>query len=564
VRGQDLAGNETEPGPYGLTPMSAPSPALPTGATSTARPSIHGDVLHSQPAVINYGPSYGVIAFYGSNDGMFHAVNGSQTGSITSGTTVVPPGGELWSFVAPEFFPKLVRLYNNSPVAKFGANPPTGSTSKDYFMDGSTATFQDNRPASTTYGKKYIYLTPRRGGSFIYAFDVTNPLNPQFLWEKTQASLPELGQAWSRPIVALVPGQADPVLVMGGGYDPVEDADPYVGPDTQGRGIFVLDAVTGDPIWAAQPSCSNKPTRSSGSVTCVAVAGMKYAIPSQLTLLDRNGDGYIDRIYAPDLGGNIWRVDIPPSTNATWTVSQLASLSGTGNNARKFFYPVDVVTTTSYDVVAASTGDREHPLYSLATGSATQVQNAFFSIYDPNTGTSVPGNWAPITENNLTLTFTSGSAPVAYDPSTATSQSGGVSHGFFINYQPGEKGVNAPTIVAGNAYFGTNTPTNPSSAPVCTANLGIARGYAINVFTGLGMNSNGFVTFGGGGMPPTPVFGFVQIGSGVVAVLTGGGNQQGASGGSASGASSDIDVTQVSPPALHTRKRTYWYKEGVK
>ncbi|WP_222615669.1 pilus assembly protein [Dyella telluris] len=569
VRGQDLAGNETEPGPYGLNPMTAPSPALPIGATSTARPSIHGDVLHSQPAVINYGGN--VVVFYGSNDGMFHAVNGNQTGNITSGTTTVPPGGELWSFVAPEFFPKLVRLYNNSPVAKFGANPPTGSIAKDYFMDGSPATFQDNRPASTTYGKKYIYLTPRRGGSFIYAFDVTDPVNPTFLWEKTLATLPELGQAWSRPVVAMAAGLKisgtatdHPVLVMGGGYDPAEDIDPYVGPDTHGRSIFVLDAVTGDTVWVAQPSCANAPTNASGrAVTCVAVSGMQYAIPSQLTLLDRNGDGYIDRIYAPDQGGNIWRVDLPTSGVSAWSVSKLASLGGTGNNARKFFYPVDVVTTSSYDVVTASSGDREHPLYSAATGSATQVQNAFFSIYDPNVGTSVPSGWTPITENNLTLTFTSGSAPVAYNQSTAKSTSGGVSQGFFVNYQPGEKGVNAPTIVAGYAYFGTNTPTNPSSAPVCTANLGIARGYAINVFTGLGMNGNGFVTFGGGGMPPTPVFGFVQIGSGVVAVLTGGGNQQG-SGGGAAGASSDIDVTQVSPPALHTRKRTYWYKEGVK
>ncbi|AIF47231.1 pilus assembly protein [Dyella japonica] len=560
VRGEDLAGNETEPGPYGYNPNTSPSPALPTGATSTARPSIHGDVLHSQPAVINYGGSTGVVVYYGTNDGMFHAINGNQSGSIGTGATAVPAGGELWSFVAPEFFGKLVRLYNNSPTAKFGANPPQGSTSKDYFMDGTTATFQDNRPASTTYGKKYIYLTPRRGGSFIYAFDVTDPLNPKFLWEKTKTDLPELGQAWSRPIVALVPGHTNPVLIMGGGYDPTyEDVDPYVGPDTQGRAIFVLDAVTGSPVWVAQPSCSNAPA----SATCVAVPTMTSAIPSQLTLLDRNSDGYIDRIYAPDLGGNIWRVDLP--TSGGWTVSQLASLGGTGNNARKFFYPVDVVTTSSYDVVVASSGDREHPLYSQATGSANLVQNAFFAIYDPNTGTSVPTGWTPYTESNLTLTFTSGNTPVAYNQSTATAQSGGPSKGFFINYVSGEKGVNAPVIVAGYAYFGTNTPSSPSSTQ-CVANLGIAEGYAINVFTGLGMNSQGFVTFTGGGMPPTPVFGFVQIGTATVAVLTGGGNQQGANGGTglATGTSSDIDVNQISPPALHTRKRTYWYKEGVK
>ncbi|WP_267222632.1 pilus assembly protein [Dyella silvae] len=558
VRGEDLANNETEPGPYGLTPT------LPNSYTSTARPSIHGDVLHSQPAVINYGGTTGVVVFYGSNDGMYHAINGNETASITSGTVTVPAGGELWSFVAPEFFPRFARLYNNSPSAKFGANPPNGSTPKDYFFDGSTAVFIDNRPASTTYGSKYIYLTPRRGGSFIYAFDVTNPLAPKFLWEKTKADLPELGEAWSQPIITQVSvaGQTNPVLIMGGGYDTAEDSDPPPASDSVGRAIYVIDAVTGTPLWAAQQSCSNAPKKG----TCVAVAGMTHSIPSTITLLDRNGDGYTDRLYATDVGGNIWRVDLPLTGGFTaWSVSQLASLGGTGNNARKFFYPPDVETTPlGYDVVVASSGDREHPLYSASPGTASQVQNAFFSIQDPNTGTSVPTTWTPITESNLAFLYTSGQTPVAYT-STTPSSSGGTSQGFFINYQASEKGVNAPLIVSGYTYFGTNTPTQPSSTPVCQANLGIARGYAVSFLTGLGLNQYGFVPFNGGGMPPSPVFGFVQIGTGAsmqtVGVLIGGGNQ--ASAGAQDG-SSALGAQQISPPSFHTRKRTYWYQEGVK
>jgi type IV pilus assembly protein PilY1 len=558
VRGEDLAGNETEPGPYGL------SPTLPNSYTSTARPSIHGDVLHSQPAVINYGGTTGVVVYYGSNDGMFHAINGNQTTSITSGTVTVPPGGELWAFVAPEFFPRFARLYNNSPTAMFGANPPNGSTPKDYFFDGSTAVFIDNRPASTTYGAKYIYLTPRRGGGFIYAFDVTNPLAPKFLWEKTQADLPELSEAWSQPIITQVsvPGQTNPVLIMGGGYDPAEDSDPPPASDSMGRAIYVIDAVTGTPLWAAQQSCSNAPKKG----VCVAVAGMTRAIPSTITLLDRNGDGYTDRLYANDIGGGIWRVDLPLTGGfSAWSVSKLASLGGTGNNARKFFYPPDVETTSlGYDVVVASSGDREHPLYSTSPGTASQVQNAFFSIQDPNTGTSVPTTWTPITESNLALLYTSGQTPVAYT-STTPSTSGGTSQGFFINYQASEKGVNAPLIVSGYTYFGTNTPTAPSSTPVCQANLGIARGYAVSFLTGLGLNQYGFVPFTGGGMPPSPVFGFVQIGTGAsmqtVGVLIGGGNQT--SSGAQDG-SSALGAQQISPPSFHTRKRTYWYQEGVK
>ena len=39
------------------------------GGNVTVRPSVHGDVLHSRPAVINYGDSRGTAVFYGANDG---------------------------------------------------------------------------------------------------------------------------------------------------------------------------------------------------------------------------------------------------------------------------------------------------------------------------------------------------------------------------------------------------------------------------------------------------------------------------------------------------------------
>jgi type IV pilus assembly protein PilY1 len=92
VRGTDNAGDE-------LGPTTTP--------TTTVRPSIHGDVLHSRPAVVNYGGSTGVVVFYGANDGMLHAVNGNQSGTGA--------GQELWSFIPQEAFGKLSRLRSNFP-----------------------------------------------------------------------------------------------------------------------------------------------------------------------------------------------------------------------------------------------------------------------------------------------------------------------------------------------------------------------------------------------------------------------------------------------------------------
>ncbi len=47
----------------------------------------------------------------------------------------------------------------------------------------------------------------------------------------------------------------------------------------------------------------------------------------------------------------------------------------------------------------------------------------------------------------------------------------------------GEKVVNAPITIGGVVYFGTNTP---KPADVCTSDLGEARSYALNFFSGEG------------------------------------------------------------------------------
>ena len=40
---------------------------------------------------------------------------------------------------------------------------------------------------------------------------------------------------------------------------------------------------------------------------------MEHSIAAQVTLVDTNGDSVDDRAYVPDLGGNVWRIDLPRS-----------------------------------------------------------------------------------------------------------------------------------------------------------------------------------------------------------------------------------------------------------
>jgi type IV pilus assembly protein PilY1 len=554
VRGEDNVGDEQSPG-NGIN----------------IRPSVHGDVLHSRPTVINYGTSTGVVVYYGANDGTFRAVNGNQP--LGNGNPIggADPGGEIFSFIPTEFYKKLKRLYQNSPQVKL-ANTPTGIVPtpmpRDYFFDGSTGVYQGG-------GKVYLYLAGRRGTDengkgVIYAIDVSDPADPKFLWKHIggETGFEELGQAWSTPKVAFVKGHVDgsgnplPVVIFGGGYDTNQDSDPPgSATDSVGRAIYVLDATDGTVIWKAVFSASGGATSCTGN-PC-NLAGMTYSIPSDITLLNRDYDlnpGYIDRLYAADVGGNIWRVDLEPSAGtapANWTVTLFASVGGSGSPKRKFFFPPDVVTTKDFDMVMAGTGDREHPLYSASTTSSYAVKNRFYALKDPNVGTEVAPGWVAITD----ATASTGTAvptglthvvpPSAlYDPAVATD------NGFYVDMpNAGEKIVNAPTTVGGFTYFGTNAPPLPTSQ-ACT-NLGTARGYQVNFLTGA-TRSN---VIDGGGLPPSPV-------AGLVTIDMGGGNEktfpfllgpnpdpscQGPD------CTSSFGGSRPPVPIPPTRRRVYWY-----
>jgi type IV pilus assembly protein PilY1 len=545
VRGEDNYGDEASP-----------------GSGYTVRPSIHGDVLHSRPVAINFGTdaSPQVVVFYGGNDGVFRAVNGNQTGSMTSGTASVPPGGELWGLVLPEHYSKLNRQRINSPELKLPSTALASAQPKDYFVDGSPGVYQKLK-ADGTVDKAYLYLTMRRGGRFLYALDVSDPADPKVMWKisNTDTGFSELGQTWSRPRVTLVKGYANPVLVFAGGYDPAEDAEPPTA-DTMGRGIFVVDAVTGIRVWNAAYTASTTACTGSTTQAACAVSGMNWAMPADISFIDRDNDGKTDRFYASDLGGNVWRVDLEPTAGNTpekWQVTKFATLgcaTGSctiGTTPRKFFFPPNVVSvgatgaSSSYDVVLLGSGDREHPLKSTTSGSSYNVENRFYALKDMNTGMNAGST--PITEAAL---FNATS--VAYDKTLS---------GFYTSFATGEKSVNASTTLRGTTFFGTNKPTPPSTTS-CSSNLGEAKGYALNPFSGTLTST----VYEGGGLPPSPTSGIVTIklpdGSSIkkeFSVSCGGGG--GGGGGVGGECNSALEVCNPPSSVPKSPRRTYWYKK---
>jgi len=486
VRGQDNASDENA-----------------NGSLSDVRASIHGDVLHSKPAVINYnrnGDNNDVYAFYGGNDGVFHAVHVGQGSGA---------GTEVWGFVPSQFFGQLKRLRDNSPQISNAAKKP-------YFIDGSVGVYQLDADNDGKLGagtdKVYLYLTMRRGGPYLIALDVSDPNQPKMLWQRDSSSpgYGQLGQTWSTPKVIKVRGNPNPVVVMGAGYDAVNEDNLPATADSSGRGVLIIDAYTGNVIWQAGPSPS-------GAATNLAVAGMIYSMASDPAILDRDLDGYADRIYIPDTGGQVWRIDVSDPSPGNWTVELLASIGGTGPaGQRKFLYPPDVVfgkdANGPYDAVLIGSGDREHPF-------DTTVTNRFYMFKDRKTGSSGVGQ-ATITESDL-FDATSDVLQTATGTALTSAQDAlNADKGWMITLAAGEKLVGGAVTVGGVTYFNTNQPSSVSAAGACS-NLGVARAYAVGFAdaTAAGALASGqavtlaarYTIVPGGGYLPSPVSVVLQL-----------------------------------------------------
>ena len=496
VRGADNAGDESGP-----------------GGTVTVRPSVHGDVLHSRPAVINYGTATGVVVFYGANDGLLRAVNGNQTGAFA--------GQELWGFLPEEHLGKLARQRSNQPDIRLSvtAMPATVTAAspspKDYFADGPIGVYQKIATGGVTE-RVIVYSAMRRGGRVLYALDVTDPQQPVFLWKRTSADLPVLGQTWSEPKVARLRGNANPVIIMGAGYDNLAEDAPTPGTTAMGNAVLVLDAFSG--------------------VTIKQFATDR-SVPADVALVDSDYDGYVDRAYAVDTGGNVYRVEFETATTSTvanWSIYKLASLTGAGT--RKFFYPPDVVLSKNFSALLVGSGDREKPL-------AGASSDAFFTVYDTRTAKGTPtGGFTPITPRSL------GQVGTAQDKTA----------GCFIPMSTaGEKIVNAPVTVGGVTYFSTNAPS-PSTPGSCSANLGVAKVYSAPLFCQVAASQ----ALIGGGLAPSPVTGVVTVNYTIP------GTNQSASKlvpfiiGAPNSKQSGIEGSKVTPTIAPTRKRRYWYLEN--
>jgi type IV pilus assembly protein PilY1 len=418
-----------------------------------------GDPFHSQPASVLYGPGLREgLVFVGTNDGYLHAIN-------------LETGVEEWAFIPPEFLGMQVDLFLNDPV-----------TAKSYGIDGDIrvqiVADEDGVIEPLEGEKVYLFFGMGRGGDFYYGLDVTDRDSPRLLWKLDNSTLTGLGQTWSAPMPtrmnvggSVTQNAEKLVLVFGGGYEADQDNSALT-TDSVGNNIYIVDSVSGSLLWHGGLSGRDKSFNTPGRA-------MSYSIPSRIRVVDVDGDGYTDRMYAGDMGGQVWRFDVTNGEPAATLVNGgvIASLGGAATpgapeHTRRFYNAPDVAfinsPTGNFIHVGIGSGHRGHPL-DLVT------QDYFYALRDYATGALTQAQYNARTivgHADLTLVNVTNNVP-ANGP--------GWRMALDVGGWQGEKVLAEARTFANKVIFSTFMPT-VTTVDACMPQLGTNRTYAVSVF----------------------------------------------------------------------------------
>jgi type IV pilus assembly protein PilY1 len=551
---------------------------------------ITGDILHSEPAVFQYQYPDGsskTIVFFGSNDGMLHAVLDEIDPDAETADDETNHGTEAWSFIPPDQLPRLRLMLegaehqhyvDSSPKIYFKDVNGDGLIQTDIDVSGDGVVDADDKD------QVILICGERKGGSSYFALDVTDPSIPKYLWRIARSNceagfieltsifsnasgtfqngdlvrkwdgaggwgpetaaqvdgtfdgtylridhgaaqfninewlgnlttaiyadyidggtktpfiggkivsiqtvapdviIPELGQSWSEPQFGLVKtspsdDEGTPVFFIGGGYS---------SDNSSGKAILVVDIFTGNPL---------RIFKNDGTVS-----GMNFGLVSSVTLVDTDSNGFIDKVYIGDLGGQMWRVgkfadneglaySFPECDEnvMNWN-AQLLFVSDPAYG-RKIYYPPAVTLEHGYDLVFFGTGDRED-----ACGTASA--DRFYCFKDSHQFTT-------IYETDLVnVTDPAAVKPDLDNPTADMDLDGNVDLGWFFQLPAGEKVLAEPTVFYKTAYFTTFSPNDDPCVPG-----GIGKFYALSYKTSsyvFDFNNDGVLDSNvkiGGGIP---------------------------------------------------------------
>jgi len=251
------------------------------------------------------------VIYVGSNDGMLHCFE-----ALT--------GAELWGFIPYNLLPRLQEMYQvdattgtryfwPSPIGYVDATPAVG----DVKIAGTWRTV-------LVCGQGPGNGDPMAGGlNYYWALDITDPANPQPMWEITHTDealgYRTMGETRSTPDIGQVRIGGVPLWAafMGSGYDN-DPSSPVAG-----TYFYAVAIGTGEFLRAFPVSADIDTSVLAGAKAAFSYTNIAPAVVASPTAVDNDMDGFVNFVYIADLDGRVYRLDVSDSDLSAWALSTI-------------------------------------------------------------------------------------------------------------------------------------------------------------------------------------------------------------------------------------------------
>lgn len=442
----------------------------------------YGNLLYvGAPGLGVPGASYGVhrkallqrrkMLYLGANDGLLHAFD-ARTGS------------ELFAYL---------------PQALLRVAPAAASThySPGPLLDGAAATAE-----VLTLGHWKTVLVSGMGGGAqgVFALDITDPARfaqDGALWEFTDRDDRLMGNVRAPPAFARVnvggkegaPAYRDVAIVASGYNNHVDDGKDTTAP-ASAAAIFLLalDKAPGAPWVLGSNYFRLKVPAANGGGGHESDPGAD-ATPHALgpPAVVPGSDGALAYLYAGDLQGNIWRLDMaggPP-----WKEGQGRKLVFVARDAQGRRQPVTQQLNAAYApgggyVLLFGTGKL---VEAADTWPSAFLSQSFYAVHDDMLASSPTRSRADLEQRGLG----EAAGDVRVDGAELRYTGSDAMRGWYLDFlnpaQTGERSISSPVLAAGKVLFNTVLPGRDPCARPAT------RLYVLDVLSGFAADGAGVV-----------------------------------------------------------------------
>ena len=369
-----------------------------------------GAVVHARPYFHDHGADTSGNAtarvYVGANDGMLHAFDAAT-------------GNEVFAYVPSMLFGKLRDL-----------TIPSSTTFK-YYVDGLLAV----APVVDGSTKRTMLIGGLGSGAKgLYGLDVSNPTptdeaaaTAMAKFEITEASTgyANLGNVFGAPQIVKLNTGATVVLVPNG-----------VNSTAGVASLFVINATTG--ALVAEIAAGTGPDNGLGGIA----------------VIDKDGNGTADTVYAGDLKGTLWKFDLGATSLPASATALLTPATGTARPIT--VAPSVVVHPKGGHQVNFGTGQ-----VFAAADLASTANEYLYGVWDSAIASGTTLVQPTLTEQSVT--FNSQTTKVRVGSASTVNYASGGDRGWRITLSGGERLLGSETFTDSGRYVITTTVPNAGS-----------------------------------------------------------------------------------------------------